>query len=98
MNDVNNCEKKGIGWACFWLSAAVLYAISPVDLIPDVPVVGWIDDIAILLPTTLNAIEKSISDTSSSIRKTVHLVKWIFILLGVLVCVLGVAALKYIFS
>jgi uncharacterized membrane protein YkvA (DUF1232 family) len=29
--------------------AAVLYAVSPVDLIPDVvPVVGWLDDIGVM--------------------------------------------------
>ena len=28
--------------------AAVLYVISPVDLIPDVPIVGWLDDIGVM--------------------------------------------------
>ncbi len=29
--------------------AAILYAISPVDLVPDViPVVGWLDDLAVI--------------------------------------------------
>jgi uncharacterized membrane protein YkvA (DUF1232 family) len=26
-----------------------LYAISPIDLVPDVPLVGWLDDAAILM-------------------------------------------------
>lgn len=28
--------------------AAALYVVSPVDLIPDVPVVGWLDDLGVL--------------------------------------------------
>ncbi len=28
--------------------AAIIYAIVPVDLIPDVPIVGWLDDIGVL--------------------------------------------------
>lgn len=27
---------------------AVLYVVSPVDLIPDVPIVGWLDDIGVM--------------------------------------------------
>ena len=27
---------------------AVLYVISPVDLIPNVPIVGWLDDIGVM--------------------------------------------------
>lgn len=27
---------------------AVIYAIVPIDLIPDVPVVGWLDDIGVM--------------------------------------------------
>lgn len=27
---------------------AVLYVISPIDLIPDVPVVGWLDDVGVV--------------------------------------------------
>ncbi|MBS2013622.1 MAG: DUF1232 domain-containing protein [Deltaproteobacteria bacterium] len=28
--------------------AAVVYVISPVDLVPDVPVVGWLDDMGVM--------------------------------------------------
>jgi uncharacterized membrane protein YkvA (DUF1232 family) len=28
--------------------AAVVYVISPVDLIPDVPIVGWLDDMGVM--------------------------------------------------
>ncbi len=28
--------------------AAVIYVISPVDAIPDVPIVGWLDDMGVM--------------------------------------------------
>lgn len=28
--------------------AAVVYVISPIDMIPDVPIVGWLDDIGVM--------------------------------------------------
>jgi uncharacterized membrane protein YkvA (DUF1232 family) len=28
--------------------AAVLYAVWPLDVIPDVPVIGWLDDLGVL--------------------------------------------------
>jgi len=33
--------------------AALAYAIAPVDLVPDVPIVGWLDDLGVMgLATT----------------------------------------------
>jgi uncharacterized membrane protein YkvA (DUF1232 family) len=28
--------------------AAVVYVISPVDLVPDVPIIGWLDDMGVM--------------------------------------------------
>lgn len=35
------------GFVTFILILALLYIISPIDLIPDIPVIGWIDDAAV---------------------------------------------------
>lgn len=40
------------------MGLAVLYDVSPVDIIPDIPVVGWIDDFIITASAGLNCIEK----------------------------------------
>jgi uncharacterized membrane protein YkvA (DUF1232 family) len=45
----------------FWLIIilAVLYIISPIDLLPDViPVVGWIDDVVVALTAISIALPK----------------------------------------
>ncbi len=41
------------------LILAALYVLSPIDFIPDVlPVLGWIDDVAVILITILTAVPK----------------------------------------
>ena len=41
-------------WRSWILSAlAVVYVLSPVDLVPDVPLVGWIDDLFVMLAAGL---------------------------------------------
>ncbi len=41
------------------LILAVLYVLSPIDFIPDIlPVLGWIDDVAVILITIIMAIPK----------------------------------------
>ena len=36
------------GFVVFVLVLALLYIISPIDVIPDpIPVVGWVDDVAV---------------------------------------------------
>jgi uncharacterized membrane protein YkvA (DUF1232 family) len=37
---------------------ALLYDISPADLIPDAPVIGWIDDIVVTLAAVANLLHK----------------------------------------
>ena len=34
--------KKGV------LIAALVYVISPIDLIPDIPIIGWLDDMGVI--------------------------------------------------
>lgn len=37
---------------------AIIYDISPIDLIPDVPVVGWIDDVVVSVLAFANLIKQ----------------------------------------
>lgn len=74
----NNSEKKGMSigdW--IWLGACVLYAISPIDLVPDtIPVAGWIDDLLIVLPGVVNAIQQNVSQSNEHLAKIIKLLKW----------------------
>ncbi len=62
---------------------ALLYTISPIDLVPDIPVVGWIDDIAILAGTGLNLIEKNFLQTNGILKTSIRWIKWGFLTIGI---------------
>lgn len=41
-------DSKASIFGKLFVLAAVVYVISPVDLIPDVPIVGWLDDMGVM--------------------------------------------------
>ncbi|MFA6750382.1 MAG: DUF1232 domain-containing protein [Candidatus Riflebacteria bacterium] len=48
---------------------AVLYVVSPVDLIPDVvPIIGWLDDITVFIAGIINFLHY-IKNKRSSVNK-----------------------------
>lgn len=72
-----------------WIIAALcaLYFISPVNIIPDVPIVGQIDDLIIAAGGTLNLVQKYCERADSSLQYIVKTLKWIVILLGAVVII-----------
>ena len=90
------------------LALAVLYTISPIDLIPDIPIIGWVDDATFLIAAIMNYLEKSGNvnnpfysthgpKTAAMLRKA----KWIVLGVGAIACILilvaGVTVLNVIF-
>ena len=67
---------------------AVLYDISPVDVIPDIPVVGWVDDFFITATAGLNLIQQYTSESMQWLSTIAKTLKWLNIILGVIVVVL----------
>ena len=70
------------------MALCLLYGISPVDLIPDIPIVGLIDDLIILLSGSLNLVQRYMERADSSLTAIVKVAKWIVIALGVIVIIL----------
>ena len=71
------------------MGLAVVYAIFPIDAVPDVvPVLGWVDDAFILISASLNTIEKTLGKGSVSLAKILKTAKYITIGLGVIVVLL----------
>ena len=66
----------------------LLYGVSPVDIIPDIPVVDQIDDLIILATGGLNLAQSYMERTESSLASVVKVVKWIVIALGAIVILL----------
>ena len=75
---------KGIKWVLIVLG--IIYAISPVDLLPDViPVAGWVDDILITVTGGLNLIQSYLKESNEHLAKIVKGIKWVLIVLGILI-------------
>ena len=70
------------------MALCLLYGISPVDLIPDIPIVGQIDDLIILASGTLNLVQRYMGRADSSLTTIVKVAKWIVIALGAIVIIL----------
>ncbi len=83
-------EKKGVGaGAWVWLILGILYAISPVDILPDVvPVAGWVDDLVITDTGVLNFVQAKVGEANEMLASIVGIFKWILIVLGVIAILL----------
>ena len=73
-----------------WMAAALLYDVSPLDVIPDVPVIGWIDDFFITATATLNLIQKAAADSAEWLSAIAKTLKWITVILGIIAILLVV--------
>ena len=70
------------------MALCLLYGVSPVDIIPDIPIVGQIDDLIIMASGTLNLAQCYMERADSSLTTIVKVVKWIVIALGAIVILL----------
>lgn len=96
MGDLQKSSSNIGAWVLMGL--AILYDISPVDIIPDIPVVGWIDDFFITATASLNLIQKSAEDSIQWLATIAKTLKWLMIIVGIiailLVALLGAALVK----
>jgi uncharacterized membrane protein YkvA (DUF1232 family) len=69
-----------IDWVLFILS--ICYVVSPIDLVPDVPIVGWFDDAALFMSSGLNVLQKYLGTSYELVYKILKLLKWGILILG----------------
>lgn len=62
------------------LLLALIYDIMPFDFMPDVPVVGWVDDLLITAAAMVNFVEKTILHKQQALQSAVWKIKWVVIL------------------
>lgn len=70
------------------MALCLLYGISPVDIIPDIPIVGQIDDLIILVSGGLNLLQHYMERNDSSLTSIVKVIKRIVIALGAIIILL----------
>lgn len=91
-------KRKVAPFVIFGLAA--LYVFSPVDIIPDIPVIGWIDDGFILSAATLHMLEKGVGIKSRFFITLLRLAKLTVIILGTiaiaLIALIGLIIFGYV--
>lgn len=75
-------------WSWIILVLAVIYGVSPVDIVPDVPFIGWVDDFFIILFAALNLLQFSTEGKNPVLSKLAKWIKWLVVLLGVVAVLL----------
>ena len=90
---MNQASQRSMVFPVVLFMLAILYDISPIDLIPDIPVVGYIDDFFITAIAMLNLLEKWIQDFSIVLASLLRLAKWLVVFVGIIaVSLVGLAA------
>lgn len=87
--------------AWIWAIICGIYALSPIDIIPDVvPVVGWADDLLAAVGGGLNLIQATVARSSETLAGILKFIKWIVIILGgilvAIIALVGVAAFSFL--
>jgi uncharacterized membrane protein YkvA (DUF1232 family) len=85
-SSVKYTKKSILSWII--MAIAVIYDISPIDIIPDIPIVGWVDDFFVTITAILNLVQKSLESSNAYLAKITKIAKWVMILLGAIVIVL----------
>ena len=87
-----------------WISLilALIYTVSPIDLVPDfIPIVGWFEDALLVIVGGLNGIQNGILEANSSLRTLIKYLKWGLLIIGgiaILIVVLLVVLLFKVVS
>ena len=89
---MNQQSQRSMVFPVVLFMLAILYDISPIDLIPDIPVVGYVDDFFITAIATLNLLEKWLQDSSVVLASLLRLAKWLVVFVGIIaVSLVGLA-------
>ena len=78
-----NSKKKF--WSYIFLIAAMIYGAIPTDILPDMPVIGWIDDFVIGSAALTNFVQQQFFQTNEAVNKLLKTIKFILIALAVLI-------------
>lgn len=77
-------------WKKPWFSTvlAAIYILSPLDIMPDVPVIGFLDDIFLGIVIGLNWAQYSTEESNKILSSFIGLIKWVLIILGIILVLL----------
>ncbi|MBF0537667.1 MAG: DUF1232 domain-containing protein [Nitrospirae bacterium] len=89
---------KSLKLSLLLMLLALVYDISPVDIIPDyIPVIGWMDDFFVTTAAALNVVHALVSNQNSALTRLVGILKWMVIFVGIIaVCLVLISMLGII--
>ncbi len=69
------------------LGASIIYDVIPADFIPDIPFVGWLDDMLVTSSAALNCLQQFGVNANGKVDRLLKWLKWICMLLAILVII-----------
>lgn len=97
-NNENQPASQGIK---LWipLILALIYTVSPIDLVPDfIPIVGWFEDALLVIVGGLNGIQNGVLEANSSLRTLIKFVKWGILIIGTIAILIVVLLVVLVFK
>ncbi|CCY75932.1 DUF1232 domain-containing protein [Brachyspira aalborgi] len=81
------------------LILALIYTVSPIDLIPDfIPIVGWFEDALLVIVGGLNGIQNGVLEANSSLRTLIKYLKWGLLIIGGIAILIVVLLVVLVFK
>lgn len=93
-NIKGNKKKKIWAWILFILS--LLYGLFPMDFVPDMPIVGWIDDATIMAAAFINLIQQQFFQANHTLSELLKTLKWILFFVAVFVFFIAILIITLI--
>lgn len=86
MNNQVGEKSTGSGWAWTWMVLAILYSLSPIDIVPDVlPIAGWADDILVLGTSALNLLQTYTQNSNATLSAILKTLKYLVLFGGIII-------------
>ena len=72
------------------LAASIIYDVIPADFIPDIPFIGWLDDMLITSSAAINCLQQFGINANVKVERLLKWLKWTCILLAVIIVLIAI--------
>lgn len=72
------------------LAASIIYDVIPADFIPDIPFIGWLDDMLITSSAAINCLQQFGINANGKVERLLKWLKWTCILLAIIIILIVV--------
>jgi uncharacterized membrane protein YkvA (DUF1232 family) len=72
------------------LAASIIYDVIPADIIPDIPFIGWLDDMLITSSAAINCLQQFGINANGKVERLLKWLKWTCILLAVIIVLIAI--------